>query len=106
MSTYVAIIRHTPAEWPASDKANFERVSGQIGRLESLSRETGVEVSAIHVLLPGHTGIVILQAPAYETAVRFMVRVGIQDWNDVTLYRSCPPQDVMQASGERLAARD
>ena len=103
MNTYVAIFDHTPDQCPASSKENFERVTGQMSKLESIGKELGVKVDAIHVLLPGHKGIAVLQANDYETAGEFLQQAGIQDWNDLTLYRSHAPQDALGGAAERFA---
>ena len=103
MNTYVAIFEHTPELCPASTKENLDRVSSQMSNIESLSKELNVQLDAIHVLLPGHQGIAIVQADDYEVASQFVMRLGIQDWNDITLYRSYAPQEALGEAAERMA---
>ena len=74
-----------------------------MSNLESIANDLGVQVDAIHVLLPGHKGIAVLQAKDYETAGQFLLQLGIQDWNDLTLYRSYTPQEALGDAAARIA---
>ncbi len=103
MNTYVAIFEHTPDQCPASSKENMERTTSSMSQIETLAKELGVQLDAIHVLLPGHKGVAVLQAEDYETAGEFLLQLGIQDWNDLTLYRSYAPQEALGRGAERLA---
>ena len=103
MNTYVAIFKHVPEQCPASSKENLDRTTSDMSQLEPKGKELGVQLEAIHVLLPGHKGIAILKAKDYETAGLFLREVGIQDWNDLTLYRSYTPQEATGEAAERLA---
>ncbi len=103
MNTYVAIFEHTPEQCPASSKENMERTTSAMSQIESVAKDLGVQLDAIHVLLPGHKGIAIVQADDYETAGEFLLQIGIQDWNDLTLYRSYAPQDALAQGAERMA---
>ena|SRR3990172_10911235 len=102
--TYVAIISHTPEQCPGASRENMDRTSTAMAQMESIGKELGVTMTALHVLLPGHTGVVILEAPDYETASRFIMRVGIDRWNDVVLYQSLTPEEAMKISAERIAS--
>jgi hypothetical protein len=104
MNTYVAIFEHTPDLCPASAKDNLDRVNSSMANLESIAKELHVQLDAIHVLLPGHKGVAVVQAEDYESASRFFQRLGIQDWNDITLYRSYSPQEALGEAAERLSA--
>lgn len=104
MNTYVAIFEHVPEQCPASSKENLERTTGSMSKMEAIAKDLGVEVAGIHVLLPGHKGIAIVNANDYETAGQFFLQLGIQDWNDITLYRSYPPQEALGDAAERFAA--
>ncbi len=77
---------------------------GDMSKLESIAKDLGVQLEGIHVLLPGHKGVAIVQANDYETAGQFFLELGIQDWNDITLYRSYPPQEALGNAAERFAS--
>ena len=100
--SYVAIFNHSPAECPGAHKEMFDLVGGQMSRLEEVSSEMGISEIQIHVLLPGHKGVLVMQAPDYTTARRFVMELGIDNWNDVTLYESVAPQEAMAISAERF----
>ncbi len=104
MNTYVALFEHTADKCPATTKANMERTMSSMSQIESLAKELGIQLDAIHVLLPGHRGVAVLQAEDYETAGEFLQQLGLQDWNDdLTLYRSYAPQEALAKGAERLA---
>ncbi len=103
MNTYVAIFEHVPEQCPASSKANLDRTMGDMSQIERISKELDVQLEGIHVLLPGHKGVAIVQANDYEAASQFFLELGIQDWNDITLYRSYPPQEALGNAAERFA---
>lgn len=104
MNTYVAIFDHIPEQCPASSKANLDRTMKDMSQLESIAKDLGVQVDGIHVLLPGHKGVAIVQANDYESAGQFFQQIGLQDWNDITLYRSYPPQEALGDAAERMAS--
>ncbi len=104
MNTYVAIFEHVPEQCPASSKANLERTMGDMSKLETIAKDLGVQLEGIHVLIPGHKGVAIVQAKDYETAGQFFVELGLQDWNNITLYRSFPPQETMADAAKRMAS--
>ena len=99
---YVAIFDHAPAQCPGANKEVFELAAKQMPTMEAVGEELGVKVTAIHVLLPGHTGVAIIEAPDYNAAAQFVMRVGIDRWNDVSLYQSATPAEAMQISAERF----
>ena len=103
MNTYVAIFEHAPELCPASTKENLKRTNDQMSNLETLSKKFNVQLEAIHVLLPGHKGVAIVQAGDYEAAAQFLQQLGIQDWNDITLYRSYTPQEALGDAAQRMA---
>ena len=103
MNTYVAIFEHAPEQCPASSKENMERTTGAMSQIESVANDLGVKLDAMHVLLPGHKGVAVVQADDYETASEFLQQIGIQDWNELTLYRSYAPQDALAKGAKRLA---
>ncbi len=100
--TYVAIFKHSPAECPGAHKEMFDLVGGQMSRLEEVSADMGVSDIQIHVLLPGHNGVLVMEAPDYTVARKFVMELGIDNWNDVSLYESVTPQDAMAISAERF----
>lgn len=58
------------------------------------------------MLLPGHNGVLVMEAPDYTTASRFLMEMRIDNWNDVDLYESVTPQEAMAITAERFAADD
>ena len=105
MATHVAIFSHSSDQCPGANREVNEFVSRQMPKMESIGKELGVTVTAIHVLLPGHTGVAILEAPDYGAASEFLMQLGIDRWNDnVTLYQSSTPQEAMAISAKRFAA--
>lgn len=102
--TYVAIFHHSPAQCPGADRETFDFVGAQMGRIQDVATEMGVSDVQIHVLLPGHQGIAVMEAADYTTARRFLMELRLDSWNDVTLYESLTPQDAMAISAERFGA--
>lgn len=86
---------------PGAHKEMFDLVGSQMAGLEGLSKDMGVSNIQIHVLLPGHSGVMVMEAPDYTTARKFVMELGIDNWNDVNLYESAMPQEAMAISAER-----
>lgn len=102
--TYVAIMDHPPDLCPGSSKENNERAGGTLSQMETIAREMSVSVTGFHILLPGHLSVIVIEAPDYETANRFIFRLGLNEWNAVNLYQSFTPEETMKMTAERLAA--
>lgn len=104
--SYVAIISHSPAQCPGADKDISQSVGAALSRIGEVSQRMGVSDIKFHVLLPGHSGVVVMEAPDYSTARKFLMEMRVDTWNDVTLYESVTPQEAMAISAERFAADD
>jgi hypothetical protein len=104
MPTYVVIFTHSADQCPGVSREVNEFVSAQMLKMASIGKELGVSVTAIHVLMPGHGGVAVLQAPDYAAANQFLMKIGLDRWNDdVTLYQSSTPEEAMALSAERFA---
>jgi hypothetical protein len=101
---YVAILNHSPAQCPGSNKEVFALVSKTMPTMEAVGKGLGVKVDALHVLLPAHSGVFILDAPDYNAAAQFLMQLRVDSWNDVSLHQSTTPEEAMKISAERFAA--
>jgi hypothetical protein len=100
------MISHSPAQCPSANKDTYELFAAAVARLEETSNEMGVSDIQFHALLPGHNGVIVMEAPNFKTVCRFLMELRIDNFHDISLYESVTAQEALAISGGRVTQDD
>lgn len=99
---YVALISHSPTQCPSTDKDTFDLFAAAIARMEDTGNAMGVTDIEFHALLPGHNGVIVMEAPDYKTVCRFLMELRIDNFNEISLYESVTAEEAIAIAEGRV----